>query len=413
MKKLKPILFLIPLFIVFFGCKKEVKVIKNPNTLGTILGNGYNQTITEVIQTAEDEFYICGSVSRDELGLSDGYLMKLDKDFNLLWQKNFGGKQNDYFRGMAMDENGNILLAGISNSYNASIDSTVYKVNPLVFLAYVDKDGNTIWQKTHQPKHGKDSINKDNDVTKVLYLKDKSFSISCVTTNFTNQGGAKMEAGYVFSVNESGTLIWDKLFYSTDPKVDYSYIMDIAQSQDGDIFILTNYIINNPYTTYANIFKVSNKPAALTSNTYISKIQLTNEYFETMINLDGDNMYIMSVMGNMYHVNTNGQIKKMKEFEKNVELFDVNSKGINEQLLITGTYFKDIRYYPFWAVRDANGDFTSEIYLDFNQELGSKIYPNSIFINKKNEVIMIGTIKQGDNSNILILRFDNKGNLLR
>ncbi len=62
MKKLKPILFLIPLFIVFFGCKKEVKVIKNPNTLGTILGNGYNQTITEVIQTAEDEFYICGSV---------------------------------------------------------------------------------------------------------------------------------------------------------------------------------------------------------------------------------------------------------------------------------------------------------------------------------------------------------------
>jgi hypothetical protein len=59
---------------------------------------------------------VSGEKTMSSFGGSDGWLVALDTNGNILWQKQYGGTQDDYLSKILALPNGNLLLAGISKS---------------------------------------------------------------------------------------------------------------------------------------------------------------------------------------------------------------------------------------------------------------------------------------------------------
>ena len=89
-----------------------------------------------------DGGYISAS-STDSLGAggNDIWILKLDPNGNISWQKTFGGINNEFFYSIDQNMDGGYIVAGITNSFGAgNYDVLVYKL---------DADGNISWQKTY------------------------------------------------------------------------------------------------------------------------------------------------------------------------------------------------------------------------------------------------------------------------
>ncbi|MCB9252883.1 MAG: SBBP repeat-containing protein [Flavobacteriales bacterium] len=83
-------------------------------------------------------------------GLKDGYLLKLDKNNNLVWVRQIGGVGNDLSIDLVLDPSGNVYVTGaISDSVDFSTGTGNVWVNTKgkmdVFISKYDSLGNLIW----------------------------------------------------------------------------------------------------------------------------------------------------------------------------------------------------------------------------------------------------------------------------
>ena len=84
----------------------------------------------------------------DNFGNLDYWLIKLDADGNFQWQKSFGGNRIDELTQIVELNNGALLLAGQSNSNNTGNKTITGKGQRDWWLIKTDKNGNMIWQKS-------------------------------------------------------------------------------------------------------------------------------------------------------------------------------------------------------------------------------------------------------------------------
>lgn len=81
-----------------------------------------------------DGYLFVGNVSPGKNGGVDGYLVKFNKNFQFLWEKEYGGTLDDYFYDIISTKDGGILCVGSTKSFGNG-DNDVYVVK-------TDKDGN-------------------------------------------------------------------------------------------------------------------------------------------------------------------------------------------------------------------------------------------------------------------------------
>jgi hypothetical protein len=82
------------------------------------------------------------------VGYEDFWIQKLDFSGNLLWQKVIGGLGNDFLEDVVVDNNGNFLLGGFSNSdisYNKTENSRGLDD---FWVVKINSDGTVLWDKT-------------------------------------------------------------------------------------------------------------------------------------------------------------------------------------------------------------------------------------------------------------------------
>jgi len=94
-------------------------------------------------------------------GNLDAWVIKVDKDGELLWQKSFGGSQNDVLESIIAVEDG-FVLAGYSESPEILTDGQGEKD---VWLVKIDEMGEMLWQKTlgsSEDDEGKDLLYLEN-----------------------------------------------------------------------------------------------------------------------------------------------------------------------------------------------------------------------------------------------------------
>ena len=99
-------------------------------------GGSESDTASAIQQTIDSGFIIAGSTQSFGEGGYDIWILKLDTDGNVIWQKSYGGSEFDTATAIQETMDGGYIVAG--------------KGSGDIWIAKLDIDGNVIWQKSYE-----------------------------------------------------------------------------------------------------------------------------------------------------------------------------------------------------------------------------------------------------------------------
>jgi hypothetical protein len=146
-----------------------------------------------------------GNLSGSNYGKVDGFLTKLDSAGNILWTKQFGTKENDRINWVTSDKTGNIFLVGVTEGI---LDKQSYGLAD-VWIIKVDSSGSIVWQR----QYGTDSV----DVGNGIYVNDHGdIFVSGVTKGtFGSMSYGKADC-FILKLDNSGKKIFVRQFGTTE-----------------------------------------------------------------------------------------------------------------------------------------------------------------------------------------------------
>ncbi len=202
-----------------FGIGGAVYLIKTDDNGASIwektYGGGYFDTGYSIGETSDGGYIITGWTWSFGALLSDLYLVKVDSNGNLDWEKSFRGTDYDYGYSVIETSDGGYIITGSTSSFGTgSVD---------LYLVKVDNSGALIWEKNF----GGPDIDKGFSIVETV---DSCFIITGLTRSF----GTGSEDVYLIKVDNSGTLIWEKTFGGTSS--DYGSSI-ITTSDSGFIVV--------------------------------------------------------------------------------------------------------------------------------------------------------------------------------
>lgn len=204
-------------------------------------GGNSNEELFSVLQTADNGFLLGGwtqsNVNGDQTQASRGgrdyWIVRTDMNGIKLWDKRYGGPDDDEMRAMILTADGGYLLAGESRS---SIGSEKSQNNHGVYDVWVVKTdalGNKLWDASYG---GTD----DDRLNAVQQTADGDYIFGAWT--ISPPGFDVSEAGkgstdmWLVKADENGVKLWDHRFGGNDNE--YMYALD--QTKDEG-FILAGY----------------------------------------------------------------------------------------------------------------------------------------------------------------------------
>ena len=134
----------------------DVWVVKIDKT-GTLLweksfGGSQTDEAYQIVKTNDNHFLLVGETSStdkdvgNQNGGADIWVLKIDTDGNIVWQKTFGGTHFDVGKSIKSTEDGGFLIAG--NTRSLDKDITENKGNNDVWALKINSSGKLLWQKT-------------------------------------------------------------------------------------------------------------------------------------------------------------------------------------------------------------------------------------------------------------------------
>jgi hypothetical protein len=194
----------------------DVYLIKT-NSAGDMLwqktfGGSSSDGGNSVQQTSDGGYVIVGYTNSYGAGSSDVYLIKTNSAGDMLWQKTFGGRNNDSGFSVQQTSDGGYIIAGETESYEPVYGYRVY-------LIKADSMGNMQWQKTF----GGSGTYCGHSVQQT---SDGGYIIAGETN--TNV--------YLIKTNSIGDMQWQKTFGGSE----FDYGNSVQQTSDGG-YIIAGY----------------------------------------------------------------------------------------------------------------------------------------------------------------------------
>jgi len=157
---------------------------------------------------------ISGTVTENTLG-GDVWVLKIDANGNVIWDKNLGGTDAENAEDIIIDPNGDILITGRTKSGISGNKTSVGYGGNDYWLIKIDDDGNIIFDKTYGGSSS-DSRSRIACNNSSYYISGESGSgISGVKTE-TNIGNEYDHDLWILKTDFSGNVIWDKTIGGTD-----------------------------------------------------------------------------------------------------------------------------------------------------------------------------------------------------
>jgi hypothetical protein len=167
-----------------------------------------------VQQTSDGGYIIAGYTSSFGAGNYDAWLIKTDADGNKLWDKTFGGTDDDQGFSVQQTSDGGYVLTGFTHSSGAVMGD--------VWLIKTDSSGNKVWDRTYGGSGGDAGWS-------VRQTTDGGYIIAGSTNSIPGGGGA-----WLIKTDTSGNKVWDRTFGTRGDEYAYS----VRQTSDGG-YILT------------------------------------------------------------------------------------------------------------------------------------------------------------------------------
>jgi len=161
-------------------------------------GGNEEDQVQEIIEATNGDILIgggtrsapSGNKTSNFNGLIDYWLVRLDPFGNLIWEKSFGGSGLEVISGMVENSAGNIMIGGLSDS---PAEGTKTKPNLGEYdywLIFLDKNGNEIWQEVYGWT-GKDAL------TVLLHTSDGGYFVG--GDSASGAGGEKTTNNFGFN----------------------------------------------------------------------------------------------------------------------------------------------------------------------------------------------------------------------
>ncbi len=120
-------------------------------------GGKYADEVEALAPAPDNGVYVLGYSNSPEggnkttkaFGDGDYWLLRLDNNGNLLWQKSFGGDGDDHPYAMLQLKDGGILVGGVSSTKSSTIKQAGNKKGTDFWVFKLDNEGGIAWEQTY------------------------------------------------------------------------------------------------------------------------------------------------------------------------------------------------------------------------------------------------------------------------
>ena len=199
---------------------------------------------TSVQQTTDGGYIVAGSSHShdgdvtDHRGRYDYWILKLDSAGNLLWQKSIGGTRDDYANSVQQTTDGGFIVAGQSDSYDG--DVTGNHGNSDFWIVKLNSEGNLIWQKSYGGSNDEDAYSIQQATDGGFIVAGWTASTDGDVSGY--HGG--LNDYWVIRLDTNGNLIWQKTLGGSGDDIARSVretkdggfiVAGWSNSKDGDV----------------------------------------------------------------------------------------------------------------------------------------------------------------------------------
>ncbi|WP_133299945.1 putative Ig domain-containing protein [Larkinella punicea] len=202
------------------------------------LGGGEIDYLTALATTSDDGFLVAGySLSGDDgdktegnKGGGDYWVIKLDEEGNTLWDKAIGGSETDYLSAVLATPDGGFLLAGASGSNTSGDKTEDSRGDQDYWVVKLNADRAVEWDKTL----GGDGYD---GLFSALLTADNGFLVGGYS--YSGHNGDKSEENkgdvdyWVIKLDEEGNILWDKTVGGTGA----DYLSAMTTTLDGGFLL--------------------------------------------------------------------------------------------------------------------------------------------------------------------------------
>ncbi|HKR06942.1 MAG TPA: T9SS type A sorting domain-containing protein [Bacteroidia bacterium] len=164
-----------------------------------------------LINTNDGGYAIGGTASSSDGDVSfnhggnDYWLVKLDSNYNLQWEKTYGGSLSDWLYSTIQTSDGGFLMTGYTNSNNGNV--TGHHGLSDYWVVKTDPAGNLQWQKTL----GGSNVDYGSDAVETY---DGGFAVAGYSSSIDGDVSVPLgQADYwLVKLDASGNILWDKSY---------------------------------------------------------------------------------------------------------------------------------------------------------------------------------------------------------
>ena len=228
-------------------------------------------------------------------------ILKFDSNFNLLWNKTYGGSERDNAQSIIQTNDGGYLVIGKTRSTDGDISQNYGDYD--IWVCKLDIDGDLVWEKNYGGSQG-DGINKENSLIQnedgnyffIAYTKSNNHNITL------NHGGYDV---WLVKINSIGEIIFEKTFGGSDNDYgikiiknnnNYNLLIN-ASSVNGDFNESGNWVVQidegGIIDWKTNLFGIN--PGSICTTTNDEIIAINTDFKGFFLNkLDSDGNIILS-----------------------------------------------------------------------------------------------------------------------
>jgi uncharacterized delta-60 repeat protein len=176
-------------------------------------GGSYDDSARSIQETSDGGYIVAGRTYSFGAGSYDFWILKLNSDGTVSWQKAYGSADEDWAQSIQQTTDGGYIVAGHTYSYSASYDFWVLKLN---------SSGAVTWQKTYGGSYSDYAYS-------IQQTTDGGYIVAGETRSF----GAGYDDIWVLKLTSTGTVSWQKTYGGTDN----DWASSIQQTSDGGYIV--------------------------------------------------------------------------------------------------------------------------------------------------------------------------------
>jgi uncharacterized delta-60 repeat protein len=171
-----------------------VRFDRSGNTLwGRVFGGRDTEQLYGIVALDDGGVAVAGYTRSYGDGQSDAWVVRLDADGKQLWQRTFGGPENDKARSIAATADGGLIVAGSTRSRGAGEGDA--------WILRLDPDGTLAWQTVH-------GAAGDDGAYNIIPVPGGGFAVA----GYSQPVDAKPYDLWVLRLDDDGRIAWEQRF---------------------------------------------------------------------------------------------------------------------------------------------------------------------------------------------------------